>query len=197
MHCLSRAAREFTPSLCHVPAVFLVESIDADHSDMMHLKALVFVRPTRDNLTRLRNHLREPKFAEYHLCTRRAPSSFTFSHPFSASFTTWLCGCPVPAVFSNILPGDFMQQLADADVHSVVKQVQEFYGDYYAVNTDLFSLELGKRCAAAVPARWPLARPTVPILVCVPAALPPMHAVLSRLCNAVSPFRPRVGPGTA
>lgn len=43
------------------------------------------------------------------------------------------------------MPGDFLAQLADADVHSVVKQVQEFYGDYYAVNPDLFSLDLGHR----------------------------------------------------
>ncbi len=48
-------------------------------------------------------------------------------------------------VFSNIVPGDFLQQLAEADVHSVVKQVQEFFGDYYAVNPDLFTLDLGKR----------------------------------------------------
>lgn len=52
--------------------MFLVESIDADHSDMMHLKAIVFVRPTRDNLSRLRRELQEPKFAEYHLCTYTA-----------------------------------------------------------------------------------------------------------------------------
>jgi hypothetical protein len=53
-------------------AVFLVESIDSDHSDMLHLKAIVFVRPSKDNLARLRHELREPKFAEYHLCALRA-----------------------------------------------------------------------------------------------------------------------------
>lgn len=75
-----------------------------------------------------------------------------------------MCVAALVAVFSNIVPGDFLAQLAEADVHSVVKQVQEFYGDYYAVNSDLFSLDLGKRWALLLPA-VPCARRTLARLV--------------------------------
>lgn len=66
--CVSAPPAPSVPHPSLHPTVFLVESIDADHSDMMHLKAIVYVRPTRENLARLRTELREPKFAEYHLC---------------------------------------------------------------------------------------------------------------------------------
>ena len=34
--------------------------------------------------------------------------------------------------------------MAEADGHELVKAVQEFYGDYLAVNKDLFSLSYGR-----------------------------------------------------
>jgi vacuolar protein sorting-associated protein 45 len=37
----------------------------------------------------------------------------------------------------------FLDQLAKADVHSKIEQVQEFYGDFYAVSKSAFSLNLG------------------------------------------------------
>ena len=62
--------------------------------------------------------------------------------------------CWAPAVFSNIVPHDFLQQLAEADVKSAVNQVHEFYGDFYPVNSDFFTLDLGRRyvhvCVCAV-----------------------------------------------
>ena len=33
------------------------------------MQAVCFLRPTKDNITRLRRELRDPHFAEYHLCT--------------------------------------------------------------------------------------------------------------------------------
>ena len=33
-----------------------------------------------------------------------------------------------------------LRDLAQSDEHEVVKQVQEFYGDYYAINPDFFTL---------------------------------------------------------
>jgi len=47
-------------------------------------------------------------------------------------------------VFSNIVSQDQLRQLAEADERSVVKQVQEFYADYYALNPDFFTLNLPK-----------------------------------------------------
>ena len=44
--------------------------------------------------------------------------------------------------FSNICKGALLQELAESDVHELVQQVQEYFVDYYAVNTDVFSLNL-------------------------------------------------------
>ena len=71
---------------------------------MPHLKAAVFVRPTAENVAILSREFADPQFKEYHL------------------------------FFSNILSLDLLQALAESDEHEVVKQVQEFYGDFIAVN---------------------------------------------------------------
>ncbi len=48
--------------------VFLVENLESPAPESVrHLKAIVICRPTRDNLARLEEHLRTPKFVEYHL----------------------------------------------------------------------------------------------------------------------------------
>ncbi len=47
--------------------VFLVETLDSKHESMGHLKAVVLVRPTSENIKSLVAHLREPKFLEYHI----------------------------------------------------------------------------------------------------------------------------------
>jgi len=92
--------------------VYLVERLEqtSRHEIMKHLKAAVFVRPTYANLELLKKELASPKFAEYHL------------------------------YFSNVVSQDFLNQLADADDSEVVRQVQEFYADYVAVNEDLFTV---------------------------------------------------------
>mmetsp|Transcript_7831 Transcript_7831/g.23984 ORF Transcript_7831/g.23984 Transcript_7831/m.23984 type:complete len:557 (-) Transcript_7831:420-2090(-) len=97
--------------------VFLVERLEqaARHETMKHLKAVAFLRPTWANLELLKAELAAPKFSEYHV------------------------------FFSNVLPGEMLNALADADEDEVVRQVQEYYADYVAVNEDLFTLNL--RCS--------------------------------------------------
>ena len=90
--------------------VYLVEILGKRHEPMMHLKAAIFVQPTESNLALLTKELKEPKFAEYHI------------------------------FFSNIVPNDILTRLGRADEFEVVKQVQEYYADYLAVNTDFFQL---------------------------------------------------------
>jgi vacuolar protein sorting-associated protein 45 len=51
--------------------VFLVETMDnasSSRESMAHLKAVYFLRPSADNVQKLRRHLAMPRFAEYHLC---------------------------------------------------------------------------------------------------------------------------------
>jgi vacuolar protein sorting-associated protein 45 len=115
--------------------VFLVDELTRDHVGMGHLKvhernssiwsavwvcfttlhrlqAVCLIRPIPKNITALIEHMAAPKFLEYHI------------------------------FFTNVCPGDSLRRLADADKLGVIKQVQEFYADYYAINSDLFSLNL-------------------------------------------------------
>mmetsp|Transcript_73524 Transcript_73524/g.209250 ORF Transcript_73524/g.209250 Transcript_73524/m.209250 type:complete len:393 (+) Transcript_73524:230-1408(+) len=100
---------------------YLVEQLGSDHEPMPHLKAAVFVRPTAENVAILSREFADPQFKEYHL------------------------------FFSNILSLDLLQALAESDEHEVVKQVQEFYGDFIAVNEDLFSLNMGDSLRLSAP----------------------------------------------
>ena len=46
---------------------------------------------------------------------------------------------------------DLLRKLADADHLGVVRQVQEFYADFFAVNPDTFTLNLGGTLALSRP----------------------------------------------
>lgn len=95
--------------------VFLVERIDgasSEHERMRHLNAVCFLRPTNQNFLHLSKELKSPKYNEYHL------------------------------FFTNVVPHMRLEQLACCDEYEVVQQVQEFFADVYAVNHELFSLNL-------------------------------------------------------
>merc|ERR1719331_1292652 len=95
--------------------VFLFECIDAassEHERMRHLNAICFLRPTNQNFLHLSKELKSPKYNEYHI------------------------------FFTNVVPHMRLEQLAFCDEYEVVQQVQEFFADVYAVNHELFSLNL-------------------------------------------------------
>lgn len=46
------------------------------------------------------------------------------------------------ADFSNVISKQDVKILAEADDQEVVREVQEFYGDYVAVNPHVFSLNI-------------------------------------------------------
>ena len=51
--------------------VFLVEKLQkAKRDKMQHMKAVVFVRPTQQNVMQLVDELRDPKYGEYYICTQ-------------------------------------------------------------------------------------------------------------------------------
>jgi hypothetical protein len=56
-------------------------------------------------------------------------------------------------VFSNIISNSVLEDLASADDHEVVHQVHEFFGDYFAINSDLFSLNLERMVSIQQPER--------------------------------------------
>lgn len=93
--------------------VYLFERIDSQNREnMKHLKAICFLRPTKENVENLIQELHRPKYSVY----------FIF--------------------FSNVISKSEVKALAEADEQEVVAEVQEFYGDFIAVNPHLFSLNL-------------------------------------------------------
>ncbi|XP_059149023.1 vacuolar protein sorting-associated protein 45-like [Physella acuta] len=97
--------------------VYLFEKIDAaGRETMKHLNCIVFLRPTKENVDLLAQELRMPKYGLYFI------------------------------YFSNVISKQDIKVLAEADDQEVVREVQEFYGDYIAVNPHLFSLNLTGCC---------------------------------------------------
>eukprot|EP01052_Picozoa_sp_SAG31_P017009 SAG31_NODE_1147_length_9665_cov_10.571399_7_plen_244_part_00 len=97
--------------------VFLTEllaNLAQRDQPMPHLKAVVWVRPTVENVTALCEELREPKYGEYHIN------------------------------FSNVLQEQEqeLQALAEADEYDLVRSVTVHYADYVALSPELFTLNI-------------------------------------------------------
>ena len=63
--------------------VFLFENLSKESREpLMHLKAIVIVRPTPENITALQRELQTPKYQEYHICTLFLFLFFSFREAF-------------------------------------------------------------------------------------------------------------------
>ncbi|KAL0683633.1 hypothetical protein Bca4012_050481 [Brassica carinata] len=102
--------------------VEMIDSISASNESMSHLKAVYFVRPTSENVQKLRHQLANPRFGEYHL------------------------------FFSNLLKDTQIHILADSDEQEVVQQVQEFYADFVAGDPYHFTLNMAANHLYMLPA---------------------------------------------
>ena len=51
------------------------EASSSKHKHMKCLQAVCFLRPTRENIARIRRELREPCYGEYNMCEWRLVSS--------------------------------------------------------------------------------------------------------------------------
>jgi len=96
--------------------VYLFEQIDKLGSgpNMKHMKCVVFLRPSQDNIQLLASELRNPRYGIYYI------------------------------YFSGIISKAAIKVLAEADENEAVREIQEFYVDYFAVGQNLFSLNLEK-----------------------------------------------------
>eukprot|EP01100_Stratorugosa_tubuloviscum_P013879 TRINITY_DN7149_c0_g1_i1.p1 TRINITY_DN7149_c0_g1~~TRINITY_DN7149_c0_g1_i1.p1 ORF type:complete len:568 (+),score=216.67 TRINITY_DN7149_c0_g1_i1:3-1706(+) len=108
----------FTKSQLLAQEVFLFSRLDLFGDDLPILpavSAIVLIRPTPENFILLQNELRDPHFGEYHI--------------FFTNNSRRESGCS-------------LVELSAADEHETVKQVQEFYCDYFAISRDLFTLNI-------------------------------------------------------
>ena len=99
--------------------VYDVAQLDARREMMRHMKAIVFVRPTAENIMHLRKELEDPRYGEYHI------------------------------YFSNVARQTFLEELAEADEFEVVRGVHEHFADYIALNDDVFVFDEPSRYRSA------------------------------------------------
>lgn len=84
----------------------------ANREAMPHLQAICFLRPTESTLADLKKELRDPKYGKYYL------------------------------FFTNSVTEEYLREVAYADELEVIQEVNEYYVDYYAINTDTWHLNL-------------------------------------------------------
>ena len=101
--------------------VYFVELLGKQAEAMNHMKAVIFVQPTETNIDAIIRELKEPKFSEYHI------------------------------FFTNTLSKDALTRLGRADDHDLVRQVQEYFADYLAVNEDFFHLGIENSLSLSSP----------------------------------------------
>nr|CAG4651704.1 EOG090X03QA [Triops cancriformis] len=94
--------------------VYLFEQIEKGSTSqkLTHLKCIVFLRPTKENIDSLAKELKNPRYGQYYI------------------------------FFTSIISKSAIKFLAEADEHEVVRELEEFFADYYAAGPDLFSLNL-------------------------------------------------------
>ncbi|XP_075381340.1 vacuolar protein sorting-associated protein 45 isoform X3 [Mycteria americana] len=154
--------------------VYLFERLDsANREAMKHLKAICFLRPTKENVEFLIQELRRPKYSIYFI------------------------------YFSNVISKSDVKSLAEADEQEVVAEVQEFYGDYIAVNPHVFSLNLLGCCQKCPMIRYQLSSESAKRLAeCVKQVItkeyelfdfrrtevPPLLLILDRSDDAITPL---------
>ncbi|KJH52431.1 Sec1 family protein [Dictyocaulus viviparus] len=94
--------------------VYLFERLDSPipREPIKHLKCLVFIRPTANNIQLLSTELRNPRYAQYYI------------------------------YFSNIVSKTDLKTLAEADEQETVREVHEFFVDGIALSSALFCINL-------------------------------------------------------
>lgn len=95
--------------------IYLIDRIDNPQrklEKMKHLTCVVFVRPTMESIQALVDEFRDPCYGQYYI------------------------------YFSNTVKKSTLERLAEADETECVREVQEYFADFLAINPDLFSLNL-------------------------------------------------------
>lgn len=124
--------------------VYLFERIDVQQRSegLKHMKCIVFIRPTEDNLHFLCNELRNPRYGIYYICKYFLNFAiYIFASIFLLIQFTYLL---LFSDFSNIIAKADVKLLAESDEQELVREVYEYYADYLAISPHLFSLGINK-----------------------------------------------------
>lgn len=140
---LDRETSAIVGMVCSKTELLKREVVDIDmlhdrgkREEKSNTAAVVYIRPTEENVRLLCEELRDPKFSEYHV------------------------------FFSNVVQPNqerkrWIEDIAAADEDHLVKQMQELYGDYYAVHDHLCTLNIPSAVPFNRPARHPIVERTV------------------------------------
>ncbi|KAJ6218765.1 hypothetical protein RDWZM_004577 [Blomia tropicalis] len=90
----------------------LIENYSPRTESAKFVKCIVFIRPTEKNLNYLIRELKHPRFTQYYI------------------------------YFNNIISQTDIKFIADVDEQELIKDVQEIYGDYLAINSHTFSINV-------------------------------------------------------
>ncbi|GMI47424.1 hypothetical protein TrCOL_g7546 [Triparma columacea] len=93
--------------------LYLIDLLGKPQQAVGGMKALIYVRPTIENVEMICREVREANYSEYHV------------------------------FFSNILPESFLSLLAKSDSDKLIRQVHEYPLDYVPINKDLFTINIG------------------------------------------------------
>lgn len=109
--------------------VYFFDTIDRKGTEKLkHLAAIFFVRNTSENFQKIKDELANPLFNKYYL------------------------------IFANPIEDQKLREFADCDKYNLVLKVLELFSDFYAINRDLFSLNIKTSMDLLVqPSRWNLA----------------------------------------
>ena len=89
----------------------MFERLDSvSREPLRHLKCIVFIRPTAENIQQLAAELRRPRYASYYI------------------------------YLSNVTPKEDIKLLAEADEYEAVREVRELFADFLALGPQVFSL---------------------------------------------------------
>lgn len=89
--------------------VFITKLSNPPNCNLSHMTALVFIRPSAENVRLLRTELRHPHFQSYSL------------------------------FFTNTIPRTHIEEIADADAHERVTNLRELFADYFVLSPTLIS----------------------------------------------------------
>lgn len=107
----------------------LLENFTPKTESAKFVKCIAFIRPTEKNLNYLMRELKHPRFSQYFLC----------------KLLTLISNCILNSFFldfNNIISKTDIKAIADVDENELIKDVQEAYADYLALNSHTFSMNV-------------------------------------------------------